>query len=166
MFRPCRTFTERKSDFFPLTILLVSFLSADPSFPHGPLRTHLPKRDRKYNLTLEALLPQSEQGEPGGLRSSSREGPETCGRCSYQGFVDPVEGMILVVFLEFEKEIGEREFMFPECVRIFRENIIELYHCPHVPTYFAYNFLASSLSVVPLIVARPSVKMVISYGSG
>ena len=33
--------------------------------------------------------------------------------------------MLLAVFLEFEKEIEEREFMFLECVRIFRENMIE-----------------------------------------
>ena len=44
---------------------------------------------------------------------------------SYQGFVDPVHGTLLAVFLEMLKEIEVWDYRFQECMRIFRENMIE-----------------------------------------
>ena len=42
---------------------------------------------------------------------------------SYQGFVDPVHGMLLAVIPEFDKEW--MEYQYRECMGIFRENMIE-----------------------------------------
>ena len=52
---------------------------------------------------------------------------------------------------------------------IYGRSAIELHPRPgfrelgtHAPTYFAYKLRATAMSVVPLIIARPSAKMVIS----